>query len=61
MVPSYSCGPQDTRRAYELLRTGAVDVMPLITNRFKIDEIQTAYDTAKGGGEVLKVLVVFDR
>jgi Zn-dependent alcohol dehydrogenase len=33
--------------------------MPLITNRFKIDEIQTAYDTAKGGGEVLKVLVIF--
>ncbi len=61
LVPSYSCGPQDTQRAYELLRTGAVDVMPLITNRFKIDEIQTAYDTAKGGGEVLKVLVIFDQ
>ncbi|GMQ89824.1 MAG: zinc-dependent dehydrogenase [Gammaproteobacteria bacterium] len=59
LVPSYSCGPQDTRRAYELLRTGAVDVSPLITHRFRIDEIQQAYNTAKSGGDVLKVLVVF--
>lgn len=60
LVPSYSCGPQDTRRAYELLRTGTVDVSPLITHRFPIDEIQRAYDTAKSGGNVLKVLVVFE-
>jgi L-iditol 2-dehydrogenase len=59
LVPSYSCGPQDTRRAYGLLRTGAVDVSPLITHRFPIDEIQRAYNTAKSGGDVLKVLVVF--
>lgn len=60
LVPSYSCGPEDTRRAYELLRTGAVDVSSLITHRFRIDEIQKAYDTAKSGGNVLKVLVLFE-
>ncbi len=60
LVPSYSCGPRDTRRAYELLRARTVDVSVLITHRFPIAEIQKAYDTAKSGGDALKVLVVFE-
>lgn len=57
LVPSYSCGPADTREAYDLLRTGEVDVRPLVTHRFGLAEVQRAYDTAKGGGATLKVLV----
>jgi L-iditol 2-dehydrogenase len=60
LVPSYSCGPRDTRRAYQLLRSRAVDVSSLITHRFALTDIQQAYDTAKRGGEVLKVLVMFE-
>ncbi len=60
LVPSYSCGPRDTRQAYDLLRQGAVDVSPLITHRFSIDAVQEAYDTAKRGGEALKVIVAFE-
>lgn len=60
LIPSYSCGPADTRRAYELLRTGKVRVDRLVTHRYRLDEIQEAYETAKRGGSVLKVLVVFD-
>lgn len=59
IVPSYSCGPRDTREAYRLLREGKVDVGLLVTHRFPLSEIQTAYDTAKRGGPVLKVLVTF--
>ncbi len=59
LIPSYSCGPQDTRQAYDLLRQGAVDVRPLITHSFSVDRVQEAYDTAKRGGKALKVLVVF--
>jgi L-iditol 2-dehydrogenase len=60
LVPSYSCGPADTRRAYKLLQTGKVRVDRLVTHRFRLDQIQRAYDTAKRGGSALKVLVVFD-
>jgi L-iditol 2-dehydrogenase len=60
LVPSYSCGPDDTRQAYDLLRTGAVRPEALVTHRFRIDEIQRAYDTARRGGNNLKVLIVFD-
>lgn len=59
LVPSYSCGPRDTRQAYDFLRRGVVDVRPLITHSFSIDRIQEAYDTAKQGGRTLKVIVVF--
>jgi L-iditol 2-dehydrogenase len=61
LVPSYSCGPEDTRQAYELLRRGGVDVGRLVTHRFGLDDIQRAYDTARAGGAALKVLVTFDR
>jgi L-iditol 2-dehydrogenase len=59
LIPSYSCGPEDTRRAYELLRTGKVDPRPIITHRFSLEQVQEAYNTAKGGGAALKVIVEF--
>jgi L-iditol 2-dehydrogenase len=59
LVPSYSCGPQDTQRACELLRQGRVEVRPLVTHRFALAEVQKAYETARGGA-ALKVLVTFD-
>jgi L-iditol 2-dehydrogenase len=61
LVPSYSCGPGDTRQAYELLCRGAVGVDRLVTHRLGLDDIQRAYDTARAGGSALKVLVTFER
>src|SRR5262249_30314219 len=61
VVPSYSCGPDDTRTAYELLRDGRVRPEPLVTHRFALDEVQQAYETARRGGPALKVLVTFAR
>jgi L-iditol 2-dehydrogenase len=60
LVPSYSCGPDDTREAYELLRTGRVRVEALVTHRFLLERVQEAYDIARAGGAALKVLVTFD-
>jgi L-iditol 2-dehydrogenase len=59
LVPSYSCGPEDTRQAYELLRRGRVRTESLVTHRFGLDNIQEAYETARRGGAALKVLVTF--
>ncbi len=57
LVTSYSCGPEDTRQAYHWLRSGKV-VGP-ITHRFRLEEIQRAFDTAKAGGAAIKVIVTF--
>lgn len=59
LIPSYSCGPEDTRQAYELLRQGLVRPEPLITHRFPLEQVQQAYQTARCGGTALKVLVTF--
>jgi L-iditol 2-dehydrogenase len=57
LIPSYSCGPEDTRLAYSMLQEGRVIPERMITHRFPLAEIQQAYDTARRGGEVLKVVV----
>ncbi len=61
LIPSYSCGPDDTRQAYSLLRTGRVDPRPLITHRFPLERVQAAFDTARAGGAALKVVVHLHR
>ncbi len=60
LVPSYSCGPGDTRLACDLLRQGLVHPEPFITHRFRLEDIQAAYDTARQGGAALKVLVTMN-
>jgi L-iditol 2-dehydrogenase len=59
LVPSYSCGPEETWQAYDLLRQGRVRPEALVTHRFSLDNIQQAYETARRGGPALKVLVTF--
>jgi L-iditol 2-dehydrogenase len=60
LVPSYSCGPDDTRQAYDLLRSGRVRTEGLVTHRFPLAAAQEAFDTARRGGAALKVLVTFE-
>ncbi|MGH9678280.1 MAG: hypothetical protein ACRD36_14335, partial [Candidatus Acidiferrum sp.] len=59
IIPSYSCGPKDTRLAYEWLRLGRVRTKELVTHRFPLESAQEAFDTARRGGAALKVLVTF--
>ena len=59
LVPSYSCGPEETRTAYAWIRDGKVKPLPLITHRFGLDDIQSAYDAARRGGACIKAVVTF--
>jgi L-iditol 2-dehydrogenase len=60
LVPSYSCGPEETREALELVERGVLSAAELVTHRFPIDRIGEAYATAQKP-ESLKVIVTFDR
>lgn len=61
LVPSYSCGPDDTRDAYEFLRQDKIAAEELVTHRFALGDIQRAFDCARAGEGALKVLISFDR
>jgi len=60
LVPSYSCGPDDTREALELLGRGSIPAEKLITHRFKLDEVGSAMKAAANVNEALKTVIVFD-
>jgi L-iditol 2-dehydrogenase len=58
LVPSYSCGPDDTREALELVRSGVLNAHELISHRFPLREICQAYEQAQKP-DSLKVVVTF--
>jgi len=60
IIPSYSCGPDDTREALRLLATGMVDAEGLITHRFTLDQAGEAFRAMAAGSEVIKAVVYFD-
>jgi len=59
IVPSYSCGPDDTKIAFDAIRTGIIREEDLITHRFGIDRITDAFQAAARVDEALKTIVEF--
>jgi L-iditol 2-dehydrogenase len=57
LLPSYSCGPNDTRAALDLLAAGAIDVERFITHRFALEQVAEAYRLAAAAGDAAKVLI----
>jgi L-iditol 2-dehydrogenase len=56
LIPSYSCGPDDTREALELVQSGVLNPRDLVTHRFPLSQINDAYIQAQRP-ESLKVIV----
>ena len=59
LVPSYSCGPDDTREALELLASRRVSVADLVTHRFPLGDAPEAFARARDPHGSLKVVVTF--
>jgi len=59
IIPSYSCGPTDTRRALALISGGALVAEEFITHRYSFEQTADAYAAMRGGGDVLKAVIHF--
>lgn len=59
LIPSYSCGPNDTREALRLLAGGVIRAEQFITHRFPFVALHEAYRTAAQAQESLKTVVEF--
>lgn len=57
-IPSYSCGPDDTREALSLIERGVIGARDLVTHGFPLTQISEAFSTAQKP-EALKVVVTF--
>jgi L-iditol 2-dehydrogenase len=57
VVPSYSCGPEDTREAMALLASRRVAVADLVTHRFPLDRAVEAFARARDPNGSVKVLL----
>lgn len=59
VVPSYSCGPDDTREALGLLSSRRVAVADLVTHRFPVERAREAFERAREPEGSLKVVITF--
>lgn len=57
LVPSYSCGPEDTREALRLIASGAIGAGHVVTHRFALDDAAEAYRHAATDTSAIKTLV----
>jgi L-iditol 2-dehydrogenase len=60
LVPSYSCGPVETRAALDLVAAGVVRAEHVVTHRFPLAEAGEAYRAAAQDRNVVKAMVTFD-
>jgi len=58
LVPSYSCGPFDTREALELIEMGVVTAKKIVTHRFPMEEAGEAFNVTADAGDSIKTLVL---
>jgi L-iditol 2-dehydrogenase len=58
LIPSYSCGPDDTRAALDAVRRGVISSRELVTHHFPLAQVGAAYEQAQKP-ESLKVVVTF--
>ena len=56
VVPSYSCGPDDTREALDLLASRAVPVADLVSHRFDFGSAPAAFARARDPRGAMKVV-----
>lgn len=56
VVPSYSCGPDDTRESLDLLADGTVRVADLVTHRFPLEDAVAAFARARQLDGSMKVV-----
>jgi L-iditol 2-dehydrogenase len=61
IIPSYSTSHIETKKAFQLITLGKINVKQLITHRFRLEETAKAFKTALESKESLKVIVMNEK
>jgi len=54
---SLGCRPVDYPKIIEMVKTGKIQLKPVVTNKFKLEEINDAFDLLRKG-EALRSIIV---
>jgi len=57
VIGSLGCGMVDYPKCIEMVRIGKIQVVPMVTARFSLDQINEAYDTLRRGEGVRSIIV----
>ncbi|ABK77262.1 L-iditol 2-dehydrogenase/threonine dehydrogenase [Cenarchaeum symbiosum A] len=57
LASSYAASDRDTREALKLMSSGGIDVSPLITHRYPLEDSQRAFEHARGGADSMKIVI----
>ena len=57
IVCSYSCGPNDTRMALDLITSGVITADQVVTHRFPIEETEKGIQVTAAARDSLKTLI----
>jgi L-iditol 2-dehydrogenase len=60
LIPSYSCGPVETRTALRYIANGIVSARQVVTHRFPLAAVREAYRVAAEDKTAVKTVVTFD-
>lgn len=60
LIPSYSCGPVETKRALEHIAAGTIRADQVVTHRFPLAEAARAYEVAAKDRSAIKAMVMFE-
>ena len=60
LIPSYSCGPNDTREALDLIEKGVITEKKFITHRYPFARLHEAYKNAAEAQNSIKTVVEFE-
>ena len=58
IIPSYGASEIETNQALSLMADKSIDLLPLVTHRFKIGDSDNAFKCAHEGLDAMKVLIV---
>jgi len=58
IVGSLGCRPVDYPKIIEMVKTGKIQLQPVVTNKFKLQDIDKAFDLMRKG-EALRSIIVF--
>jgi Zn-dependent alcohol dehydrogenase len=57
ILGSLGCRPVDYPKIIEMVRTGKIQLLPVVTHRFKLQDINQAFDLMRKG-EALRSIVL---